>query len=115
MKLRVVFEPSDTAAKNMIWDERRLIVLVVSSSPAVYKFMIRSGLYERISKISERFGPFVVRYRVRGSASVILSVFVYKVICGNSRTHAVQHRTDSHMSVAYVFCVCVCVCVCGGG
>jgi len=87
----------------------------VSSSPAVYKFMIRSGLYERISKISERFGPFVVQYRVRGSASVILSVFVYKVICGNSRTHAVQHRTDSHMSVAYVFCVCVCVCVCGGG
>jgi hypothetical protein len=26
MKLRVVFEPSVTATKNMIWDERRLIV-----------------------------------------------------------------------------------------
>jgi len=69
----VVFEPSDTATKNMIWDERRLIVWdvfhrgmcfivgCVSSSLAVYNFMIRSGLYERIYEISERFGPFVVQ------------------------------------------------------
>ena len=33
----------------------------VSSSLAVYKFVIRSGLYERIYKISQRFGHLVVQ------------------------------------------------------
>jgi len=51
MKLRVVFEPSDTAAKNMIWDERRLIVWDLFHFPLqFYKFMIRSGLFERVYK-----------------------------------------------------------------
>lgn len=70
------------------------------SSLAVYNLMIRSGLFERVYKSPKDLVCSL--HRVRGSAIVVLSVFVYKVIYRNCRTHAVLHRTDAPMSVAYV-------------
>jgi hypothetical protein len=96
MKLRIVFEPWEIAAKNMIWDERRLIVWDL----AVYKLKVRSGQLERIYKF--RKDLVCLLHRVRGCAIVVLSVFVCKVICGNCRTHAVLHKTDSLISVTFV-------------
>jgi hypothetical protein len=84
----------------MIWDVRRLIVWDVSSSLAFYKLMIRSGLFERIYKSPKDLACSL--HRVCGSATVVLSVFVNKAICGNYRTHAVLYRADPLMSVAYV-------------
>jgi hypothetical protein len=72
----------------------------VSSSLAFYKLMIRSGLFERIYKSPKDL--VCTLHRVCGSAIVVLSVFVYKAICGNYRTHAELHRTEPLMSVAYV-------------
>lgn len=72
----------------------------VLSYVAFYKLMTRSGLFERIYKSPKDLVCSL--HRVRGSAIVVLSVIVYKAICGNYRTHAVLHRTDPVMSVAYV-------------
>lgn len=70
-----MFEPSDTAAKNMIWDERRLIVWdLFHLLLQFYKFMIRSGLFERAYKSPKDVGCSL--HRARGSAIVIFIILV---------------------------------------
>ena len=68
--------------------------------------MIRIGLlFERIYKSPKDLVCSL--HRLRTSAIVVLSVFVYKVTCGNCRAHSVLHRSAVRMQ-CYTELPCAC-------